>query len=41
VDLFGQYQFMSLPGGNAPTGSPFMRRETENPGVKAGLQIHF
>jgi hypothetical protein len=41
VDLFGQYQFMSLPGGNAPTGSPLMRRETEHPGVKAGLSIHF
>ena len=41
VDLFGQYQFMSLPGANAPTGSPFMRRETETPGVKAGFQIHF
>jgi hypothetical protein len=41
VDLFGQYQFMSLPGANTPTGSPFLRRETENPGIKAGLQIHF
>jgi hypothetical protein len=41
VDLFGQYQFMSLPGGNSSTGSPFLRRETENPGIKAGLQIHF
>ena len=41
VDLFGQYQFMSLHGANTPTGSPFLRRETENPGIKAGLQIHF
>lgn len=41
LDLFGQYQFMSLPGANAPTGSLFMRREIENPGPKAGLSIHF
>jgi hypothetical protein len=41
LDLFGQYQFKPLPGGNAPTGSPFMQREIENPGVKAGLSIHF
>ena len=41
VDLFGQYQFMSLPGGNSSTGSPFFRRETEKPGINAGLQIHF
>ncbi len=41
LDLFGQYQFMSLPGGSAPTGSPLLRRETESPGVKGGLSIHF
>jgi opacity protein-like surface antigen len=41
LDLFGEYQFMSLPGGNAPTGSPFMKRETETQGLKAGLSIHF
>ena len=41
VDLFGQYQFMSLPGANSSTGSPFLRRETENPGIKAGVQIHW
>ena len=41
VDLFGQYQFMSLPGGNSSTGSPFFRRETERPGINAGLQIHW
>jgi len=41
VDLFGQYQFMALPGGNSSTGSPFFRRETEKPGINAGLQIHF
>jgi len=41
LDLFGQYQFMSLPGANAPTGSPLMRRDTEGPGVKAGFSIHF
>ncbi len=41
LDLFGQYQFMSLPGANAPTGQPLMRRETESPGVKAGFSIHF
>jgi len=41
LDLFGQYQFMSLPGSNAPTGSPFMKREVESPGLKAGLSIHF
>ena len=41
LDLSSQYQFMSLPGANAPTGSPYMRRETESPGLKAGLTIHF
>ena len=41
LDLFGQYQFVTLPGGSAPTGSPLMRRESESPGVKAGLSIHF
>lgn len=41
LDLFGQYQFMSLPGANSPTGSPYMRRETESPGLKAGFTIHF
>jgi opacity protein-like surface antigen len=41
LDLFGQYQFVSLPGSNAPTGSPFMKREVESPGLKAGLSIHF
>src|SRR5262249_15981079 len=41
LDLFGQYQFMSLPGANTSTGSPYMRRETESPGLKAGLTIHF
>src|SRR5262245_60968004 len=41
LDLFGQYHFISLPGANAPTGSPYMRRETESPGLKAGLTIHF
>ena len=41
LDLFGQYQFMSLPGANSPTGNPYMRRETESPGLKAGFTIHF
>ncbi len=41
LDLFGQYQFMTLPGGNAPTGSPFIRRDLETPGVKGGFSIHF
>ena len=41
LDLFGQYQFISLPGANAPTGSPLMRRDVESPGVKAGFSIHF
>ena len=41
VDFFGQYQFMSLPGANAPSSSPLMRRETENPGIKASIQIHW
>ena len=41
VDLFGQYEFMSLPGANAPSGSPIMRREVESPGLKAGFSIHF
>jgi hypothetical protein len=41
LDLFGQYQFLSLPGAEAPTGSPLTRREAEGPGVKAGLSIHF
>ncbi len=41
LDFFGQYQFMSLPGANSPTSSPLMRRETENPGIKAGFQIHW
>jgi opacity protein-like surface antigen len=41
LDLFGQYQFLSLPGADTPTGSPLTRREAEGPGVKAGLSIHF
>jgi len=41
LDLFGQYQFMTLPGGNAPTGSPFIRRDLETPGLKGGFSIHF
>lgn len=41
VDLFGQYLFTTLPGAAAPTGSPFMRREIDNPGVKGGFSIHF
>jgi hypothetical protein len=41
LDLFGQYQFLSLPGADAPTGSPVTRREAESPGVKAGFSIHF
>ncbi len=41
LDLFGQYQFMTLPGGNAPTGSPFIRRDLESPGLKGGFSIHF
>jgi len=41
VDLFGQYQFMSLPGGTSSTGSPFFRRETEKPGINAGVQFHW
>jgi len=42
VDLFGQYLFMSLPGGNAPAGgSPIIRRDVETPGVKGGFSIHF
>jgi hypothetical protein len=42
VDLFGQYLFMNLPGGNAPAGgSPIMRRDVETPGLKGGFSIHF
>ncbi len=41
VDLFGQYLFMSLPGSNASTGSPLMRRDVESPGLKAGFSIQF
>ena len=41
LELFGQYQFVTLPGGGAFTGGPIMRRDTESPGVKAGLSIHF
>ena len=41
VDLFGQYLFMSLPGSDASTGSPAMRRDVESPGLKAGFSIQF
>ena len=41
LDLFGQYQFMNLPGANTPTSSPFLRRDVESPGLKGGFSIHF
>ena len=41
VDLFGQYQFVTLPGASASTGSPIMRRDSDNPGVRAGFSFHF
>jgi hypothetical protein len=41
LDLFGQYQFVTLPGGSAATGSPIMRRDSDNPGVRAGFSVHF
>jgi len=41
VDLFGQYQFVTLPGASAATGSPIMRRDSDNPGVSAGFSFHF
>ena len=41
LDLFGQYLFTTLPGGDAPTSTPIMRRDIENPGVKGGFSIHF
>jgi len=42
VDLFGQYLFMSLPGGSSPaSGSPIIRRDVETPGLKGGFSIHF
>ena len=41
VDLFGQYQFVTLPGASASTGSPIMRRDSDNPGVRAGFSLHF
>ena len=41
VDLFGQYQFVTLPGASASTGSPIMRRDSDNPGVRVGFSFHF
>ena len=41
LDFFGQYQFVTLPGASASTGSPIMRRDSDNPGVRAGFSLHF
>jgi len=41
LDLFGQYQFVTLPGATSSTGSPIMRRDSDNPGLKAGFSLHF
>jgi hypothetical protein len=41
LDLFGQYQFITLPGASASTGSSIMRRDSDNPGLRAGFSLHF
>jgi hypothetical protein len=42
LDLYGQYQFMTLPGGSAPSASPFLRPDVEaSPSLKGGFSIHF
>jgi hypothetical protein len=41
LDLFGQYQFLNLPGASSSTSSPFLRRDVETPGMRGGFSIHF
>jgi hypothetical protein len=41
LEVFGQYQLMSVRGRTAPTDSPLGRRDIDNPGMKGGLSIRF
>ena len=41
LELFGQYQLLSVNGRGTRTESPLGRRDIDNPGMKGGLSIRF